>query len=35
MFLYLQAQEDLADAKRIYDDLNNELHNELPTAYER
>ena len=34
-FLFLQAQEDLDQAKRIYDELNNELHTELPEFYNR
>lgn len=30
-----QAQEDLNEAKRIYEDMNNELHRELPALFER
>ena len=33
--LLLQAQEDCDQAKRIYEELNNELHTELPEFYNR
>ena len=33
--LWFQAQEELNEAKRIYDELNNELHKELPALYDR
>ncbi|WAR04877.1 BIN1-like protein [Mya arenaria] len=31
----IKAQEDLEQAQKIYDDLNNELHQELPEFYDR
>ena len=32
---FFKAQDDLKEAKKIYEDLNNELHVELPDFYNR
>jgi len=35
ILFFFKAQEDLEQAKKIYEDLNNELHTELPEFYNR
>jgi hypothetical protein len=35
VFLLFQSQEDLEAAKRIFDEFNDDLHNELPNLYDK
>lgn len=35
LFVYFKAEEELAEAKSIYDIINSELHSELPLLHSR